>query len=167
MADDKSGNSPSGMGVKKILTIALIVGNFLIVGGGAYLTYLGTLGQERPSLSNAELDAEIVALRKELQTTPVTYSMETFNTNLEGLPRRFIRMEMSVEMFDQEGFEELVTMGGQARDAIMRIVTAKTLDEVDHVQGKLHLKNEITRTLNELMTRGVVKNVYFTKFQVQ
>jgi len=70
-------------------------------------------------------------------------------------------------MYDQEGFEELVTMGGQAQDAIMRIVNAKRLAQIDHVQGKLKLKTEVVAKLNDLMSRGVVKNVYFTKFQVQ
>lgn len=157
----------SGPDIGKILSIALVVLNFAVVGGGAYLAYLGTLGHERKSVSDNELNAEINELRAKLQTKPVVYSMDTFNTNLEGLPRRFIRLELAVEMYDQEGFEELVTMGGEAQDAIMRIVNSKRLAQIDHVQGKLQLKTEVVAKLNDLMSRGVVKNVYFTKFQVQ
>ena len=166
MAEEKEEKAPS-RDIGKILSIGFVVLNFIIVGGGAYLVYEGTMGLEQSSISEAQLNAEISELRATLQTKPVVYSMETFNTNLEGLPRRFVRMELAVEMYDQEGFEELVTMGGQAQDAIMRIVNAKRLTQIDHVQGKLKLKTEVVAKLNDLMSRGVVKNVYFTKFQVQ
>lgn len=166
MADAQA---PEGkkLDVKKMMGIVFIVINLVVVGGGAFLVYAGTLGHKNPSISEAELSSEINKLREELQTTPVTYGMEAFNTNLDGLPRRFIRLEMSVEMYDQEGFEELVTMGGESRDEIMRVVNSKRLQDVDHIQGKLNLKSEIASKLNTLMHRGVVKNVYFTKFQVQ
>ena len=165
MAEEQTEKSGPDLG--KLLSLGFIVLNLVIVGGGAYLVYAGTLGVKKHSVSNEELNAEIDALRAELQTTPVIYTMETFNTNLEGLPRRFIRMELAVEMYDQEGFEELVSMGGKAQDAIMRIVNSKRLAQLDHVQGKLSLKTEVATKLNDLMNRGVVKNVYFTKFQVQ
>lgn len=167
MADDAKPNTGKKLDLKKMLSIVFVVVNFGVVGGGAYLAYAGTLGHVNPSISDEELNEEINKLRTELQTTPVTFAMETFNTNLEGLPRRFIRLEMSVEMYDQEGFEELVTMGGEARDSIMRVVNSKRLQDIDSIQGKLNLKNEVSATLNGLMHRGVVKNVYFTKFQVQ
>lgn len=166
MAEEEKDQGP-GIDIAKILSIGFVVLNFAVVGGGAYLVYAGTLGHEQASISSVELNAEIEALRRELQTTPVIYNMETFNTNLEGLPRRFIRMELAVEMYDQEGYEELVTMGGEAQDAIMRIVNAKRLVDLDNVQGKLKLKTDVVSKLNTLMARGVVKNVYFTKFQVQ
>lgn len=167
MADNEKDGGGKRLNIKKIMSISFVVANFIVVSSGAYMTYAGTLGNNLKAVSNDELNQEIIELRKTLQTTPVTYTMETFNTNLEGLPRRFIRLEMSVEMYDQEGFEELVTMGGEARDAIMRVVNSKTLDDIDNVQGKLNLKSDLANTMNKLMTRGVVKNVYFTKFQIQ
>jgi len=167
MAEAESAQSGKKVDVKKMMSVVFIVLNLVVVGGGAYLTYAGTLGHHKSSISETELNSEITKLREELQTTPVTFNMEAFNTNLEGLPRRFIRLEMAVEMYDQEGFEELVTMGGGARDSIMKVVNSKRLQDIDHIQGKLNLKSEIGSTLNGLMHRGVVKNVYFTKFQVQ
>jgi len=167
MAEAEQTSGGKKLDIKKMMGLGFMVINMVVVGGGAYLAYAGTLGHAKPSISNEELSSEIKKVRAELQTTPVTYHMEAFNTNLEGLPRRFIRLEMSVEMYDQEGFEELVTMGGEARDAIMRVVNSKRLHDIDHIQGKLNLKSEVSSTLNGLMSRGVVKNVYFTKFQMQ
>jgi len=152
---------------KKILTIAAVVLNFAVVGAGAYAVYAGTLGHHRPTDRDADLDAEMVKLREMLDKAPIMYAMDSFNTNLDGFPRRFLRLEMSVEMYDNEGFEELVTLGGESRDAIMRILNGKKFEDLETIQGKLHLKNDIVSHLNGALKRGVVKNVYFTKLQVQ
>lgn len=166
MAEQEQQEKPK-IDIKKILTIGFIVINFLTVGGGAYLVYAGTLGHKTPIAMEADLNRELVEFRKVLDEQPVLYSMEVFNTNLDGLPRRFVRLEVSVEMYDKEGFEELVTLGGESRDAVTRILNSKKFDELETVQGKLHLKNEIIAHLNDSLDRGVVKNIYFTKFQVQ
>ena len=166
MAEGKAESSASS-NVGKILQLVFIVVNLVVMGGGAFLVYSGTLGHKTKSMLEEELNQELVEFRKSLEETPVLYSMETFNTNLEGLPRRFVRLEMSVEMYNKEGFEELVTLGGESRDAITRILNSKKFEEIESVQGKLFLKNEVIDHLNEALERGVVKNIYFTKFQVQ
>lgn len=153
--------------IKKMLTMIFAVVNFITVGGGAYFVYAGTLGHKTPKVAEEELKKEFADLRRELEQPAIFFSMEPYNTNLDGLPRRFVRVEMSVEMYDKEGFEELVSLGGESRDVIMRILNAKKFDELETVQGKLQLKNEFIEHLNDSLKRGVVKNVYFTKFQVQ
>jgi flagellar protein FliL len=166
MAEQQAEAKPS-INIKKILMMAFVVVNLVTVGGGAYMVYAGTLGHKSPVAREEDLNRELAEFRKTLEEVPVYYSMEAYNTNLEGLPRRFVRLEMSVEMYDKEGFEELVTLGGQSRDAVTRILNGKKYDELETVQGKLQLKNEMISHLNEALTRGVVKNIYFTKFQVQ
>lgn len=168
MAEEAEGQKEKPkLDLKKIMVMAFIFVNVLTVGGGAYLVYAATLGFKSPVLTEEELNKDYKELRKILDQPAIYYTMDPFNTNLEGLPRRFIRIELSVEMYDKEGFEELVTLGGHARDTIMRILNSKHFDQIETVQGKLHLKNEIVAYLNDNLKRGVVKNVYFTKFQVQ
>jgi flagellar basal body-associated protein FliL len=167
MADKDTTESKPKFDVKKILTYAFAAFNFFVVGGGAYLAYAGTLGHKTKTASEIELNQELVEFRKSLEEPAVVYSMEPFNTNLDGLPRRFVRLEMSIEMYDKEGFEELVTLGGQSRDAITRILNSKKFEDLETVQGKLHLKNDLATHLNDALQHGVVKNIYFTKFQVQ
>ena len=167
MAEANTGADAPKKDLKKLFSLAFALVNLLTMGAGSYLVYASTIGFQYPVSSDAELMREIQSVRESLQTEPVTYTMETFNTNLEGLPRRFIRLELAVEMYDQEGFEEIVTSGGQSRDAIMRIVNSKRLEEIDSVQGKLALKTELMAQINQMLHRGVVKDIYFTNFQVQ
>src|SRR5690606_19221758 len=102
-----------------------------------------------------------------LESGPVIYKMDTFNTNLDGLPRRFISLDVNLEMLDAEGFEEGIGLGAGARDSILRILNNKSFDEIDTIQGKHMLKNEIISEINNYLERGVVKNVYFSNFAIQ
>jgi flagellar FliL protein len=167
MADQAAAPAGPPKDIMKIVGMIVAALNVVISGGGAYLVYNATLGHKSPVVYEEELRLEYEALQKELQQEPIFYTMEVFNTNLEGLPRRFIRVEMSVEMYDKDGFEELVTLGGESRDTIVRILSSKQFPQIETVQGKLNLKNEIIAHLNSTLDRGVVKNIYFTKFQVQ
>lgn len=167
MASQEAAPAKPGINIKKMMGIVFILVNFAVVGSGAYATYAATLGYKPKVASEKELNEAFEKMRESLQAEPIMYTMETFNTNLVGLPRQFVRLEVNVEMYSQEGFEELFNQDAQARDAVMHILNGKKLDDLEPVQGKLRLKNEIAAQLNDLLHRGVVKNVYFTKFQVQ
>ena len=70
-------------------------------------------------------------------------------------------------MLDAEGFEEVFQVDAKARDAITKLLNGKAYGEVETVQGKLQLKNEIIGQVNGFLDLGVVRNVYFTEFIVQ
>ena len=151
----------------KMLTVAFMVLNIAGVGAGAFLTYLATIGHEYPSANEASLSSQLDDFRASLQKDPVIVKLDTFNTNLDGVPRRLIRTTVNLEMLNDEGFEEVINLGPQARDSIVKILNAKTFADVETVQGKLHLKNEIISQVNSFLGHGVVRNVYFTDFAIQ
>lgn len=166
MAEEAQAQKPP-KDLKKILGMVFVLVNLCVSGGGAYLTYISTLGYKSPQVSEDELNKELKEFQKQLLANPIVYNMEPFNTNLDGIPRRLIRIQVGLEMLDAEGFEEVMGLGAGARDAIVRVLNGKTFQDVETVQGKLHLKNEIMATMNSYLTRGVVQNVYFSDFAVQ
>ena len=137
------------------------------MGGGVYLVWASTLGVKSATTTEKEAKVEVEKFEESLRGDPVLYAMEPFNTNLDGVPRRLVRMEVNLEMLDEEGFEEVINKSPQARDSIMRILNGKTFNDVETVQGKLSLKNQIMGDLNAFLDKGIVKNVYFTEFVVQ
>lgn len=165
MAEEQSAKPPKD--IKKLLTFAFMGINVLVLGAGAYLVYMSTLGVKPKSLSNEQAARELASFEETLHGEPVMYTMAPFNTNLDGVPRRLIRLELSLEMMDEEGYEEVIGISPQARDAIMRILQAKSFSDVETVQGKLHLKNQIVAELNTSLKKGVVKNAYFSELVVQ
>jgi flagellar FliL protein len=93
--------------------------------------------------------------------------MEPFTVNLGGSRRQTIRVALTLQMLDQDGFEEVVEHNPAARDAIVRLLNEKTFPDVESIQGKLYLKDQIAARLNEFLKRGVVKDVFFSDFVVQ
>lgn len=166
MAEEAAQTKPA-RDIKKLLTYAFMGLNLIVLGIGTYLVYTSTLGVVPKKTTNEEAELELAKFEQSLRGDPVLYTMTPFNTNLEGLPRRLIRLEMSLEMMDEEGYEEVIGIEPQARDSIMRILNGKTFGDVETVQGKLHLKNEIVAKLNSELRKGVVKNVYFSELVVQ
>ena len=151
----------------KLLGLAFVVLDLIVMGLGTFFVYSATVGYEKASVTEAELNKELIEFQKSLQNNPIIYSMETFNTNLEGIPRRFLRIKINLEMLDEEGYEEVINLGAEARDSIIKLLNNKRFKDLDSVQGKLHLKNQITAQINGFLQRGVVKNVYFSEFVVQ
>ena len=165
MAEDKQDKPKKDMG--KIFALAFAVLNLAVLGGGAFIVYKSTLGYQVKSTSELEAQRELASFEEKLSEGPVMYSLEPFNTNLGGVPRRLIRMEVNLEMLDAEGFEEVMGLGAKARDRIMKILNSKSFGEIETVQGKLHLKNQIITQVNSFLDQGVVQNVYFSDFVVQ
>jgi len=141
--------------------------NLAGLGVGAYLVYASTLGVKMAATTEKDAKVEMQKFQDSLRGDPVVYTMPTFNTNLDGVPRRLVRMEVNLEMLDEEGFEEVINKAPQAQDSINRILNNKTFNDVETVQGKLHLKNQIIGELNGFLEKGVVKNIYFSQFVVQ
>jgi len=154
--------------IGKLMLPIFVLINLGAVGGGAFLVYQSTLGFKPPTLREP---AALEALKKEKENAEVgeavLYTMPTFTVNLADQPRRLIRVEMTFEMLDKDGFEEIVRNSPKARDAIVRILNRKSFDDIESIQGKLFLKDQIAVTLNQSLKGGVIKDVYFNEFLVQ
>lgn len=153
--------------LKKLFTFVFMAVNLAVLGTGSYLVYMSTLGVQQASLSNEQAERDLASFEESLRGDPVLYTMAPFNTNLDGVPRRLVRVELSLEMMDEEGYEEVIGIVPQARDSIMRILNSKSFSDIETVQGKLHLKNQVVADLNASLRKGVVKNVYFNELVVQ
>jgi flagellar FliL protein len=140
--------------------------NLAVLVIGLYLVYAATLGVQSQRFDE-RVERDLASLEQARRGGPVLYTLSPFDTNLDGVPRRLIRVELSLEMMDHQGYEEIVGLNPKARDSIMRILNGKSFAEVETVQGKLQLKNQIIAELNGALRKGVVKNVYFNEFVVQ
>jgi flagellar FliL protein len=152
----------------KILLPLFALLNFAVLGGGAFLVYSSTIGYHHPSVREPAAFKELEKAREGKGFgDAVLYTMPVFTANLAGAPRRMIRIEMTFDMLDKEGFEEIVRSNPVVRDEIMRILNRKTFDEIETIQGKLFLKDQIAVTLNKNFKSGVIKDIYFNEFLVQ
>lgn len=183
MADKKekqSGEeSKKPINIKAILLGAFAVLNFLVVGAGGYLVYASTVGYKAPVITQSSLKQDQLLERQqrgpasestEGQPHPLLlYTMDKFTVNLSGFPQRTIRVEVNLEMLESDGYVEVMTPENRAkaRDRIVRLLNDKTFEELESIQGKLFLKDKIVAEVNNILDKGVVKDVYFSEFVVQ
>lgn len=175
MADAKEAAKEGGGGKKlnvaAILGVVLGVLNFAVVGGGLYLTYAATLGYNAPSMTEEELAnaRKVASEHTDGETSPLIYTMDKFTVNLEGEPKRSIRVEVNLAMLNKEGFEEMLDMGrkSRVRDRVVALLATKSFFDLEPIQGKLFLKDQIALETNRILKEGVVKDVFFSDFVVQ
>lgn len=159
--------------VAMILQVVFAVVNLGITGLGAFWVYSATIGFHAPSISEEQLAEEKEksehAAAKEGESGPLVYTMEKFTVNLAGEPQRMIRLEVNLEMLGKDGFEEIIDTEtrAKARDQIVRILGDRTFGDLESIQGKLFLKDRIASDINGLLSRGSVKDIYFSEFVVQ
>ena len=165
MAEENNEQKPKKSG--KMLGLVFAVVNIAFMAGALFVVYSSTLGNQVHAVHNEQLEKQMEEFYETYEQGPVMYKMETFNANLYGLPQRMIRMDVTLEMLDAQGFEEVILKKAKTRDSMIRVMNSMRFDQIESVQGKLKLKNEIIASLNSVLENGVVKNVYFSDFVVQ
>ena len=151
----------------EILLNVFIILNGLCMIGGTLMIYKLKIAYHRPTI-NEEKESENLSLDREIRNEhPVLFSFEPFTINLDGRPRKLVRTTIQIEMLNEEGYEEAVELTPVARDEIVRIFNSKRYEDIETIQGKLFLKNQIMTAMNNMLHKGTVKDVYFGDFIIQ
>lgn len=171
MAEDNKSDAqnakPGKLGL--ILTLVFIVINIVISGGGLFLAYKGTLGWNPPVYTEEQAFEQLKSEQLEMEKLPLIFTLDSFKANLIDNPVRAIEIEVSVEMMNREGYEELIDSDNQAkvRDEVLRVLQSKSYEEVATVQGKLFLKDQFSSSLNIILKKGIVKDIFFSQFKIE
>ena len=96
------------------------------------------------------------------------YPLEPFIVNIyDGQELRYLKVKVELEMASPAVKPELDARLAPIRDAVLILLSTKTLQEVQDVQGKNQLKEEILAAINKNIPPGKIAKVYFTDFVVQ
>lgn len=96
------------------------------------------------------------------------FPLEPFIVNIyDGQELRYLKVKVELEMVGPTVKGELEGRLAPIRDAILVLLSAKTLQDVQDVQGKNTLKDEILAAINKHIPPGKISKVYFTDFVVQ
>ncbi|MBD3808928.1 MAG: flagellar basal body-associated protein FliL [Sulfuricurvum sp.] len=181
MADKEKEETASDGGEKKksnLLLIIIIAVLVLILIIGAIVAFL-VIGNEEPAASSAALTQKEASVTPEQgeETAPrdssltevgLMYPLDGFTVNLlSESGKRYLKVEMNLEIEGEELSPELDQKKPVFRDIIIRILSSKSLEEISTIKGKEKLKEQIVSELNIRLKDGKVKNVYFTDFVVQ
>jgi flagellar FliL protein len=96
------------------------------------------------------------------------YPLEPFIVNIyDGQELRYLKVKVELEMVTPAVKTEIDGRLASIRDAILILLSAKTLQDIQDVQGKNSLKDEILGAINKNIPPGKIAKVYFTDFVVQ
>jgi flagellar FliL protein len=96
------------------------------------------------------------------------YSLDTFIVNLADKGgRRFLRVTMDLELKDESLAGEIDKRLSQIRDSILMIIPTKRFEDINRVEGKIALSDEIMTKLNSFLKDGSITNIYFVDFVIQ
>jgi flagellar protein FliL len=123
-------------------------------------TEVATDGAEKATKSNHS--------NKALTEVGIMFPLDTFTVNLlSESGRRYLKVQITLEMEGKELSPELEEKKAVFRDIIIRILSSKSLEEISTIKGKETLKEQIVSELNTRLKDGKIENIYFTDFVVQ
>lgn len=177
MADEEKGQKPSkkGKGDKaeeaaeakpkrklplKLIIIAVVAAALL--GGGGWFAWSHFSGAGGGHEGGAAESAEGE------EGGGQTLRLEQFIVNLiDPLGRRYLKVQIELEMDSLEGMEEAGKKNAQIRDSIITLLTSKSYADIESPEGKLQLRQEIISRVNQFLHKGKAVNAYFTDFVIQ
>jgi flagellar FliL protein len=99
---------------------------------------------------------------------PVTIESKPFIVNLNDLGgRRMLKLSMSVDADSQELADEINAKMPKFRDTILLLLSSIQSDDVSGMDGKQRLKNQMLNRINPNLTRGKIRDLYFSEIVVQ
>jgi flagellar FliL protein len=96
------------------------------------------------------------------------FPLDPFIVNIyDGQELRYLKVKIELEMVSPAIKMELDARLASIRDSLLILLSAKTLQDIQDVQGKATLKDEILTAINKNIPPGKIAKVYFTDFVVQ
>lgn len=96
------------------------------------------------------------------------FALDPFIVNIyDGQELRYLKVKVELEMTAPAIKAEIEGKLAPIRDSVLILLSAKTLQDVQDVQGKNTLKDEILGAINKNIPPGKIAKVYFTDFVVQ
>lgn len=140
----------------KIIIIGLLI--FLAAMGASYLLMKSLMAPLLPKTEETS---------KEVTVSGGLVSAGVFTTNVgSAAGNRYLKVEVTLEVSDKKSAEaeETKTYMPIVRDSIFTLLSSKQVEDLEDRQA---LKEEMKKDLNKKLGKGFIKNVYFTDFIVQ
>jgi len=164
-------------GGTNILLIVVVALLFVVVIGGAAAAYFLLNSDEevindatQASQQTKTVVAKSTTSKRETDYSQIgpIYPMDQFIVNLynEG-SSRYLKTTINFELSAEELNAEMDKKKPLIRDIVIKTLSAKTYEEISTIKGKENLKDEIVSKVNQVLTDGQVKNLFFTDFVIQ
>lgn len=150
---------------QKLVIVAVVVA--AVLAGAAFVAWQLFLSPSADVMEGAAVPGVFQEADLE-DTMSKTYALETFVVNLNDPGgKRYLKTNIELEYTLEEVGAELAHRLPQLRDLILLQLSSKSLDDIQSVDGKIELRRELIQRINQILTSGKIRNLYFTQFVIQ
>ena len=163
---------PAAGGSKKLLMVVIILLVLVLVAVGGLAAYMYMNAKHAAPADAAAAQAEeahAAEKKKKKEGPPVFEKLEPFVVNLGG-GGAMLQIELQAELADEAAVAKLKSYLPKIRSALILLLSSKSEEELHSADGKVKLKAQIKKIINESMDAGEeepVENVLFTSFIIQ
>ncbi len=170
MAEKEKKKDEQGAGGGKKKLIFLLVGVLILLlaaGGGAYYFFVVKKKAEMETAEKSKAASLIKPVPDEAKIGPMV-EIKEFVVNIIGQDAaHYVKASLSLELDKETTLDEVNKRMPQIRDAILLLISNKTFEELQDIQGKNQVKAELKSKINAFLKSGQISNVYLTDFVVQ
>lgn len=151
----EEGQSPKKSKLKLIIVAAMV----LVIGAGGFFGY-GKYKKNKEAKASTEKNGKVT----------IICPLKSFVVNLldkRGVGKRYLKVTIELEVGKEEDKLLIDSNNPQLRDTILLLLSNQTLNEINTMEGKLELKQELLSRMMHILGEGVVRRIYFTEFVVQ
>lgn len=162
---EAAGEQKSGMMMVIIMAVVAVV---LMIGGtiGGYFIGMSQNRAEVPPVA-AQAPAGAAGAPAAMTIGPLLAFDDIIVNLLDENETRYLKAAITLELDSGPVADEINERKPQVRDAILLLMSSKTLAELRDLQGKLQLRADLLERINGFLQKGKVTNIYFTDFVVQ
>ncbi len=169
MTDEEEGGEEQGeekKGSKKLVIIAVATILLLLGGGGGfYFLHHKKKGENHEHLHHLTPKE----MEKMIKEHPII-DLKPFVVNLSGPPGsapQYLKIRIALKLDRAVTAKEIDYRMPEIQSAILILLGAQMVGDLQSTGGKLALKDEIRHRINARLDSGKVADVYFTEFVIQ
>ena len=145
----------AGKKKNKLLLLAVLAVLLLAGGFGAYTFFFGS---DQATADSSPATEEPLLI----------HGPQDFTVNLSDREqRRYLKATIALGYAEERMAEELEQRSVQIRDMIIKVLRSFSMEDVATGEGIARLRAELIENLNNLLTSGEIKEIYFTDLLVQ
>ncbi len=95
------------------------------------------------------------------------YNLEDVIVNPAQSDGQFILINLAIEVNSNQDIEILKKRDVQARDILIRLISGKTISELDGPEDKEKLRDEIKEQMGQIIPESHLRNIYFSNYLIQ
>ncbi|NLD38255.1 MAG: flagellar basal body protein FliL [Desulfatiglans sp.] len=144
--------------INMIIIIILVL---CLVGGGVFVWKSGLFskGTDGSAIDTEKQNKELIG--------PIL-TLDTFIVNLIGdRGKNYLKAKVELELDSEKTIVEINKRLPQIRDSILTLLSSKSSEDINTLDGKFQLRAEIMTTINQYLRTGKIRNVFLTDFIIQ